>query len=608
MTVSDIDETYIDASGDVRRCDPDTLAWLDQRLDRQTTGEDRTPVVLRSGQPWTLGPGTLVLEFGGELTIGDEPRGDIPLGYHTFVSDDPADDIDAHGNTERAIIVAPKRCTLPSHREWGWAVQLYALHSRDSWGIGDLGDLGTLARWSRLEQGAGFLLVNPLNASAPGAGQQPSPYSPTSRRFLNPVYADMRGLGVADADAGLVADLAARASALTADRVIDRDAVLACKMEALELAWRSSSDRVDHVENRSLRDFATWTALAERYGGDWRRWPAEYQHPLSSGVIEFRETHAQRVSFHAWIQTQLRRQLAGVCGETRLIQDLPIGFDRGGADAWCWQDLLALDASVGAPPDEFNTSGQDWGLPPFIPNRLRGAGYQPFIETVRACLAERGALRIDHVMGLFRLWWVPEGRGAAHGAYVRYPSDDLLAILALESHRARAVVIGEDLGTVEERAQAALAAHNVLSYKLLWFEDAHPSRWNPKAFAAVSTHDLPTVVGLWEGSDLASQRTLGLDPNEEGTEAIRTRLALEAELAADADAQTAVRATYRLLATTPAMLVAASLDDAVAEPQRPNIPGADGRRPNWSLRLPSDLETIQQSPLTADIAEALATA
>jgi 4-alpha-glucanotransferase len=260
---------------------------------------------------------------------------------------------------------------------------------------------------------------------------------------------------------------------------------------------------------------------------------------------------------------------------------------------------------VGAPPDDFNNRGQNWGLPPFDPARVRATNFQPFIETIRASMADGGGVRIDHVMGLFRLWWIPEGSDATGGAYVRYPADDLLAIVALESTRARAFVVGEDLGTVEDSARAALAAHDVLSYKLLWFEDQEPPQWPRHALAAITTHDLPTVVGLWSRRDIAAQRAAGLDPSEAKEESVRERLAARGHLDADASADAAVIAAHELLGRAPSMLLTATLDDAVGEPERPNIPGADGQRPNWSLALPTPLEEIETHPLAERIARIL---
>ena len=248
----------------------------------------------------------------------------------------------------------------------------------------------------------------------------------------------------------------------------------------------------------------------------------------------FADANTERVRFFAWLQWLLQGQLEAAAAPVALLQDLPIGVDPDGFDAWEWQDVLAADTTVGAPPDEFNRRGQDWGLPPFVPSKLAAADYLPFIETIRASMASGGGLRVDHVMGLFRLWWIPSGCGPTDGAYVRYPADDLLGIVALESQRAGAFVVGEDLGTVEDSARAALADHDMLSYRLLWFEEDDPARWPPRALAAVTTHDLPTVVGLWDGSDLDSQRRAGMEPNTASTAAIRDRVVRSTGLAADA--------------------------------------------------------------------------
>jgi 4-alpha-glucanotransferase len=287
------------------------------------------------------------------------------------------------------------------------------------------------------------------------------------------------------------------------------------------------------------------------------------------------------------------------------MHDLPIGVDPGGADAWAWQDVLAMDATVGAPPDLYNTRGQDWGLPPFVPHRLAAVGYEPFVQTIRANLRHAGGLRIDHVMGLFRLYWIPRGMSPTEGAYVRYPAEDLLAILALESHRAGAVVVGEDLGTVEDGVRGRLRAHRVLSYRLVWFEEARPARFPRLAMAAVTTHDLPTVAGLWTGADLAAQQALGLQPNEEGLRAIRRRVRRLTRLPADAPVEQVIERTYRLLGEAPSVFVTATLEDACATPDRPNMPGTVGEWPNWCLALPSPLEDLERRLLPGAIAAAL---
>ncbi|MGH3699483.1 MAG: 4-alpha-glucanotransferase [Pseudonocardiaceae bacterium] len=595
-----IDDCYEDAAGDEQRIAPATIEQLRHIIGRPPGGDPPVLVVRRGGR-LPGGPSVVVLEDGREVRVDGSVPNDLALGYHTLV---PLDD-----SPSRRLIVSPGRCYLPARRAWGWVAQLYATRSNQSWGMGDLGDLARLTRWSAGELGAGFILVNPLHATAPTIPQQPSPYFPSTRRFRNPIYLRIEDVpGAADAGADL-GRLAAAGRALNQRREINRDEVWRLKLAALEAIWALRRHDTDfetwyRQATTDLRQFATWAALTERFGPNWREWSSDYQHPDCPAVAQFTAEHYDRVRFHAWLQWLTNRQLDAAATDLTVMQDLPIGVDPAGADAWAWQDLFATGVTVGAPPDELNRQGQDWGLPPFVPWRLAYAGYQPFIDTIRSTLALGGGLRIDHVMGLFRLWWVPAGSGPANGAYVRYPADDLLDIVALESHRAQAIVVGEDLGTIEKTAQKAMAKRNFLSYRLLWFEKDHPTTWPATAMAAITTHDLPTVAGLWDGSDLKTQHTLGLNPNEESTHEIRERLATAGGLA-DVPVTDAVLAAHRLLAQAPAFLLAATLDDAIGEPQRPNIPGADGKYPNWSLALPIPVEDLPSHTLTNQVATTL---
>jgi 4-alpha-glucanotransferase len=322
-------------------------------------------------------------------------------------------------------------------------------------------------------------------------------------------------------------------------------------------------------------------------------------------VAAFAEQNGATVAFHAWLQWALELQFTAATDGMTVIHDLPIGVAGGGADAWVWQEVLAGGVSVGAPPDAFNANGQDWGSPPLVPWRLRDADYEPFVQSIRATIAGAGGLRIDHVMGLFRLWWVPADGSPADGAYVRYPAEDLLDIVALESHRAQALVVGEDLGTVEEGVREAMAEHGMLSYRLLWFEEDDPAEWPAAAMAAVSTHDLPTVAGLWTGADLAEQRAHGTGTDEELEQGRAGLLARLPGLPDDAPKEQAVQRAYQLLARAPSTLLSATLDDAVAEERRPNMPGADGR-PNWCLPLPVLVEDLPAHPVLQAVASTLA--
>jgi 4-alpha-glucanotransferase len=597
----ELERSYLDAFGAEQVIDSAALRAV-QQLVGTPPPSTRGPSVVEPGAD--VGRGAVRLEDGGDAEVDGVLPSDFPVGYHR-ITDDAG---------ERALIVTPGVCHLPDDwRAWGWAVQLYAARSRRSWGMGDLGDLAQIGQWSAAD-GAGFLLVNPLHAAAPVGVQEASPYSPSSRRFSNPIYLDIDAVAASlppSVVSATLPQLAEQGRALNGDRIIDRDHVMRLKMEALEGMWAgleqlpaalSEFDAWFADSPTSLREYATWCALAEGFGSDWRTWPAQYRRNSNSDVDSFAAQHPSRIRFHAWQQWLAQQQLQHAQSTIGIVQDLPIGFGPGGADAWCWQDLIAQDASVGAPPDELNTSGQNWGLPPFVPWKLALADYGPFIETVRATIAAEGGLRIDHVMGLFRLWWIPEGSGSGGGAYVRYPSDDLLGIIALESQRQRAVVVGEDLGTVEPGVREQLASRHVLSYRLLWFEEDEPSTWPRSAMAAISTHDLPTVTGMWTGQDQQALQELDMGSDDDTADATRERMTEHAGLAADASAGEAVAAAYQLLAAAPSVMLCATLDDAFLEAERPNIPGAPPERPNWSIALPDTIEALQTNPIAAGIA------
>ena len=597
---------WVDAFERVTAVDDNTVRRLRDAIGTPAPDLEATaPIVTRPGRELRLGHRALEVECedGTVRVVDDALPDDFPLGYHRLRTPGGG----------RRLIVSPGRCWLPGDRTWGWTVQLYATRSRRSWGIGDLADLRSLREWSA-DLGAGFLLVNPLHAAAPTLPQEPSPYLPATRRFRNPLY-----LRVEEVPGASLVDLerwSASATAYDVDEPIDRDRVWQLKREALAEIFAKAGGGADFATWRerqgpALGEFGTWCALADEYGADWRTWDAGLQQPASAAVRDFATAHATQVDFYCWLQWVLDVQLRHASGDLKVIQDLPIGVSGGGADAWARQDTLAIGAKVGAPPDIFNAAGQDWGSPPLIPWRLRAAGYEPFIESIRATMAGGGGIRIDHVMGLFRLWWVPEGAAPRDGAYVRYPSEDLLDIVALESHRAGSLVVGEDLGTVEPGVREALAERGVLSYRLLWFEDDEPADWPQSSLAAVTTHDLPTVAGLWTGADVAEQAehvdipTTDLEQGRQEMLGRWTKRAGVDPAESAVPAAEAVVAAHRLLATAPSAMLSATLEDGVAVERRPNLPGVTARD-NWNLPLPVSIEDLPQHPTVAAVADALA--
>jgi 4-alpha-glucanotransferase len=599
-----IELRYKDALGKWHRTSEETRSAIINAMG-EPVSEPAPVLVVRAGQRKRVrGPAEMTLEDGSIVQVTAALPPDLPSGYHTLRYFD-------NDETSR-LIVSPPCCYLPEDlRIWGWSVQLYALRSCLSWGIGDLSDLRRLARWSAEQLDARILLINPLCSASPIFPQQPSPYFPSSRRYRNLLYLRIQEIPGA-AELKLELDrLGQPGTALNNQRRIDRDAVFTLKMDALRLLWSRFNgdpafDRFCKEQGDALVQFATFCALAEHHRCGWHQWPAEHRHPDSAAVARFAAEQESRVRFHQWVQWLLDEQLARVAAHISLMQDLPIGVDPDGADAWAWQDLLASGATVGAPPDEYNTQGQNWGLPPFVPWKLRRAAYEPFIQTIRAALRRAGGLRIDHVMGLFRLFWIPAGAEPGAGAYVRYPAEELLAIVALESQRAKGYIVGEDLGTVEEAARKQLAERHVLSYRLFWFETKPPAEYPKHALAAVTTHDLPTVAGLWSGSDLKVQHELGLKPNDEGIEKIRERLRSMAGLADESSMVQVVTRTHDLLAQAPSVIVTATMDDALALEERPNMPGTTGGRwPNWSLALPQLQEDLERNDLALAIARAL---
>ncbi|MGW1294972.1 4-alpha-glucanotransferase [Streptomyces sp. NPDC002533] len=549
------------------------------------------------------------------------------------------------------LVAAPARVPQPPERTHGFLVQLYSLLSARSWGMGDLGDLADLAGWAGRSIGSGFVQVNPLHAAVPGKPTDPSPYRPSSRRFPDPVHLHVESIPEYGhvRDRATLDDLRQDAAALSEavlnkGALIDRDAVWELKRQALELVVQvplTPGRRAEYCDflaeqGQALEDHALWCALAEVHGPDWHTWPEALRDPRSPGTARARSELLDRVDFHcrlAWLTaTQLaaaQRAAEDAGMGVGIVHDLAVGVHPAGADTWSQQEAFAHGMSVGAPPDAFNARGQDWGLPPWRPDVLAATGYAAYRGLLRGLLAHAGALRIDHVMGLFRLWWVPEGRPPTDGTYVAYDAEAMLAVLVLEAHRAQAAVVGEDLGTVAPGVREALARRGVLGTSVLWFErdwegdgrPLAPETWRRDCLATATTHDLPSTAARLTGDHVTLRHRLGLltrsleeELTEDATDtaewlALLARLRMLPE--GDGDEEAAVRAVHRFLRSTPALMTGVWLPDTVGDRRPQNLPGTWDQYPNWRLPIadaeghPVTLEEITASPRLHALMEVL---
>lgn len=554
----------------------------------------------------------------------------LPPGYHRLA-------IDLGRPVSTRLIVAPPRCYLPpalsgGQRVWGLSAQLYSLRRDGDWGIGDFTALCELIDVAA-DLGAALVGLNPLHALFLEAPEKASPYSPSSRLFLNPLYIDVEAVpefvGCATA-ADAAKEAAAEIAAARAAAYVDYAAVARIKLAVLGAAFaafrasrkgkarQAAFATFCEAGGETLRRFATFCALAETFPGKvWTEWPEPLQQPDSPETAAFAAANAERIVFYCYLQWIAEEQLAAAHTHAKarglalgLYGDLAVGCAREAADAWAEREVLCLQAKVGCPPDPFNMLGQDWQVPPFHPLRLREAAYEPFIQLLRANMRHAGALRIDHVMGLMQLYLMPADADARSGAYVRYPFDDLLAIVALESQRHRCLVVGEDLGTVPDGFRERMAAANVLSYRLFYFEKAGdgfkpPAAYPALAVACVTTHDLATVTGFWSYADIALKEKLGLYPDANGARAERearvhdkwlmlNALAAEGLLPPDRDPNAVdakpmdaalIAAVHGYLARSPAKILLVQVDDLMEEEEQINVPGTINERPNWRRKL-----------------------
>ena len=583
----------------------------------------------------------------------------LPEGYHRL-------DIVGHPG-EALLVCAPASCHEPpllreGGRVWGFTLQLHSLRSKRNWGFGDFTDLADFVT-DAARQGADVVGLNPLHALFPHNPAHLSPYSPSSRAFLNQLYIDVEAIpDLRDCQPAMrmlrSAAFRQRLEALRATALIDHAGVAQAKHAVLALLHRRFRERAAGdaevlafeafraSRGEALRQHALFEAIQSKlHAADpqvwgWPAWPEAWRDPQSAAVRAFAEQEADRIGYFEYLQWQAARQLeaAGArCAELGmaigLYLDLAVSVDRGGADAWRHQDVFAFELRIGAPPDAFNPKGQDWGLPPLRSDRLREHGHSVFIEALRANMRGAGAIRIDHVMALMRLFWIPAQGTPASGSYVAYPVDELLAILALESRRHQCLVIGEDLGTVPDTLRAAMQSHRLQSYRLLYFEREPdgafraPSAYPREAVVAVSTHDLPTLAGWWSGHDLSLRKELGLIDGDEAfqaqsgeraqdrqrlLDAVCSAVSLSADSAARAadgtlDAE-AVAAIHVFLAAAPSSLMMVQLEDALGEVEQPNLPGTTVEHPNWQRKYGQDIESMWAGPMPRQLGRAMARA
>jgi 4-alpha-glucanotransferase len=576
----------------------------------------RISVVEEGGNSWKV---EKQVRDGGMVRLPSK----LPYGYHHAQVEASAAGRDMHA--EQSLIVVPSRCVTPAmllgrDRVFGVVANLYAVRREEDWGIGDTATLERLVEWAG-NRGGDFVGINPLHALF-NRGNDVSPYSPVSRLFRNHIYIDV------DRAAGGSTPVA-RESLGTSPAMVDYEAVIVRKEGALReihksfLARGGSAEYDAFVREREpeLTRFATWMSIAEDAGStDWRTWPEPMRDPESSDVAAYRSANAQRVDFHRWAQFELHRQLGEAAESARVLgmrigvyQDLAIGTNPGGSDTWSYPDLFLRGASIGAPPDPYSAIGQNWGLPPMAPRVLRAQGYRYWVQLLRRAFEHAGALRIDHVMGLFRSFWIPDGGTGLNGAYVRFPSADLLGILALESVRNDALVVGEDLGTVPEDVPPAMRKWGLLSSKVLYFEkdgsEFRPaSKYPALSLATANTHDMAPLAGFWQERDIEIRREVGLTQTDaEYRAAIEERQRERESLLAHAPVEPAsdvtpaspalAAAVHRYLCTSPAALVGISYDDLLGETEPVNVPGVGPDRfPSWRRRNRMTIEAAAWSP------------
>jgi 4-alpha-glucanotransferase len=616
---------------------------------------------LQEGQ---TGPGLIATEVkfidGGRRVRVELPAPTgLPLGYYDLIL--RAEGLVGGSTGTLRLIVAPRQCYVPTslevgQRYWGLALQLYSLSSGRNWGCGDFTDLNQVVEWAGKRLGAGLVGLNPLHAIRNTAPHHTSPYTPYNRLALNELYIDLERLPefFASEDAQKLyrsPEFQSKLQALRDNRRVDYDAIASAKRAMLDLAYRQFLkeaydgaepdiepktarakllERFIQSEGEPLELYATFQTLEEERRliqsktVTWQEWPKQFLSP-GSAAREYGRRHRKRIRFFQYIQWIASEQLNEVLRAADaagmpigIYNDLALGAERTGAEAWMYQSVLALGADCGAPPDDFAPEGQNWGLPPVNPVALRPSRYELLIQLLRRNMRFGGAIRLDHVMALSRLFWIPKGKSAAEGTYVHYPFEELLSIIALESVRSKTLVIGEDLGTVTDLVREQLAKARVLSYRVFYFERRGDGTWKSpgeypqQALAVAGTHDLPTLTGFWSGEDIQVRAGLGAFKDEAARrqaweERQRDKIRMLATLEQEgllptgmSDEATAVpamtpalcRAIHAYLGRTPSWLVLANLEDGLEEISQTNLPGTVENHPNWRRKYASRIDNL----------------
>lgn len=575
-----IDDGYWSMDGTWRPTGPETLDALRAVMRSPSEAVPGWRFVREGTSPPWPDDAEIELESGGVVSVSGNLPSTLPLGYHRA---HPRD-----GGATVELVVTPTSAPRLPPRAWGVTCQVPSLQGSPDEGpagraMGDLGHLGELSGWLR-RQGGTVVGVNPLGDPLPLTPRHASPYSTSSRRFLDPL---LIRLGIA--------------YEASSEHLVDRDALWATHRRGL-------ADRYDQAgagelaaaadfrsrHGRVLEAHAVFNALVEKLGTGWPAWPTSLQDPAGHEVATAARELGADVDFWCWVQWLADDQLRAATSTVALMCDLPVGVDPWGFDAWWDSAVLARGVTIGAPPDPFEPDGQDWGLPPYDPVALRAANYEPYLSTLRANLTRGAGLRIDHVMQLFRLFWIPPAGTPRDGAYVRWHGQELLDLLVLEAARAGTWLVGEDLGTVEDGVRELLASRGVAGTKVAWFEDSAPATWPAQSLGTLSTHDLPTVVGALDGSDPR--------PGD-----MAERITALTGTGRDADPIATLVEAHRRLADAGSDLVLASAEDLVGSPARVNLPGVNDY-PSWRRRLPVPVDALGEDPVAQAVSAALADA